>query len=123
MTPSWFRQLDKATSVAEVVAITRDFFALWSPEEIVQLPASCRPARFRDAADVEDLHRRAVEEFRSTRATGSELVLLKKLAGFMGRACMRIAQLNSEAADADEPEAARQPEARQTGKPEAARGP
>ena len=123
MTPSWFRQLDQATSVAEVVAITRDFFALWSPEEIVQLPASCQPARFRDATDLDNLHRSAVEEFRNTRATGPELVLLKKLAGFMGRACMRIAQLNSEAADAAEPEAARQPDPKRTGKPQAARGP
>ena len=115
MTPSWFRQLDQATSVAEVIAITRDFFALWSPEEIVQLPASCQPARFRDPTDLEDLHRCAVEEFRNTRATGSELVLLKKLAGFMGRACMRIAQLDSEDASAAEPEAARQAQARRPG--------
>lgn len=121
MTPSWFRQLDAASSVAEVVAVTRDFFAMWSPEEIMELPESCRPTRFRDAIDLETLHRCAVEAFRNTRATGPELVLLKKLAGFLGRACGRIAQLNSEAADAAEGES-RQPEPRRTGKPEAARG-
>ena len=115
MTPSWFRQLEQATSVAEIIAVTRDFFALWSPEEIGQLPPSCQPARFRDATDLEDLHRCAVEEFRNTRSTGSELVLLKKLAGFMGRACMRIAQLDSDAANAAESEAARQTEARRSG--------
>ena len=119
MTPSWFRQLDQATSVAEVVAITRDYFAMWSPEEIVQLPKPCHPARFRDATDLETLHRCAVEAFRKTRAAGPELELLKKLTGFIGRACVRIAQLNGEAASADESES-RQPETRRTGKPEAA---
>ena len=117
---SWFRQLDEARSAAEVVSITRDYFALWSPDEIAQLPDACRPARFRDTTDLDNLYRASVEEFRKTRATGPEFELLQKLTGFIGRACVRIAQLRDEesAQQSDSP----QSEAKRPGKPAAARG-
>jgi hypothetical protein len=118
---SWFRQLDEAKSASEVVAIARDYFAMWSPDEIVLLPESCRPARFRDVTDLEDLHRAAVEEFRKTRATGPEFELLQKLTGFIGRACVRIAQVR-DGQQGEEPAAARQPDVKRSGKSAAARG-
>lgn len=90
---SWFVQLDNAATDGEVVSIVRDYFALWSPEEIALLPDECRPPHLRDAADVEQLHRCAVEAFRSSRATGDAQTLLQKLASLVGHACVRLAQL------------------------------
>ena len=96
---SWWEQLDRAKTVGEVVALTRDYFARWTPEEIALLPADCRPSRFRDEVDVEDLHRCAVEEFRNTRASGDELAQLQKLMAYIARASVAIARLRQ----SDEP--------------------
>lgn len=99
---SWSGQLDAAKSVSEVVALTRDYFAQWSPEEIALLPGPCRPSRFRDAVDVEELHRSAVEEFRGTRASGEELTQLQKLLAFIARASVTIARLRTAGEELDD---------------------
>lgn len=95
--PSWFRLLDNAQRPSEVVAIVRDYFARWSPEEIALLPVACRPPHIRDVSDVEELHRCAVEAYRSSRATGEALTLLQKLTGFVACATVRIAQVDTRA--------------------------
>lgn len=97
MPKSWFRQVQNSKSESEVVSVARDYFALWSPEEIGILPPAIRPPHLRDATDLEELNRRAVEAFRETRSTGEELKLLQRLAGFVGLSCVRIAQLRGEA--------------------------
>ncbi|HUP97718.1 MAG TPA: hypothetical protein VM073_07250 [Usitatibacter sp.] len=85
--------MERAESEEEVVSIVRDYFAMWTPEEISRLPKSCRPARLRDASNLEDLNRWGVEAFRKTRASGQELELLQKLTAIIGRACVHIARL------------------------------
>lgn len=97
MPKSWFRQVESSQSEGEVVSIARDYFAMWSPGEIGILPPAIRPPHIRDATDLEELNRRAVEAFRETRATGEELELLQRLTGFVGRSCVRIAQLRDDA--------------------------
>jgi hypothetical protein len=91
--PSSLLLLDRAATPTEVVSIVRDYFALWSPEEIAALPDTCRPPHLRDATDVEELHRCGVEAFRKSRASGEALALLRKLTGFVAVACVRLAQL------------------------------
>ena len=76
-----------------MVAVVRDYFALWSPEEFALLPEACRPPHLRDETDIENLHRCAVEAFRRSRATGDALALLRKLTGFVASASVRLAQL------------------------------
>ena len=93
---SWYRLLDSARSSLEVVAITRDYMATWTPDEIARLPAAVRPGRMRDERDVEDLHARLVEEYRQTRATGAALESLQKMTSFMVRASIRVAELADE---------------------------
>jgi hypothetical protein len=106
---SWFRQLDDARSAAEVVSITRDYFAMWTPQEIARLPDPCRPPHLRDATDIEELHRATVDAYRASRATGDELTLLQKLTSVIVRASMRLAQLRDEDGDAaDDPQRPRQ---------------
>jgi hypothetical protein len=94
---SWIGQLENAHSTTDVVAIVRDYIALWSPEEIAVLPPAVRPGRVRDEGEITDLHERLVEAYRTTRATGEALATLQRLTGFMGRASIRIAELGGEA--------------------------
>ena len=48
-----YDHLARATSVEEVVSITRDYLAGWSAAELEGLPDRCRPAWVRSPADVE----------------------------------------------------------------------
>jgi hypothetical protein len=93
---SWLRQIDDATSVAQVVSIARDFLATWTPQELARLPTRCRPGRIRDEGDIADLHSNLVDEYRATRATGDELTALQLLTSYLVRVSVRIAELGGD---------------------------
>jgi hypothetical protein len=100
---SWFHLIDSARSVPEIVAILRDYFASWTPEEIALLPEPVRPGRVRDVQDIETLHDRLVDEFRGTRATGAHLDALQRLTSHIVRASLRVADLRPPEASDEEP--------------------
>lgn len=93
---SWFRQIDGARSVSEVLSIARDYIATWTPEELARLPAECRPGRIRDETDLEQLHSVLVEEYRRNRLPTEDLAALQRLTSFMVRSSVRLAQLHHE---------------------------
>lgn len=97
---SWFHQLDRAASIAEVIGVSREYLATWDPEELARLPRECRPGRVKSRADVEDLHACLVDEYRGTRLTGEDLSALQKMTSFIVRASIRMAQLDADKAEA-----------------------
>jgi hypothetical protein len=96
MMTSWYSQLDRAKSVADVVAVARDFLATWTPEDLALLPAACRPGRLRDEQDIEALHGTLVEAYRDSRATGKELDVLQRLTSFIVRTSIRLSELGGD---------------------------
>ena len=95
MITSWFSQLDRARNVSEVVGVSRDYFATFTPDDLKLLPEECRPGKLRDEADIEALHSTLVEAYRNSRATGKELETLQRLTSFVVRASIRVAELGS----------------------------
>jgi hypothetical protein len=65
------------------------------------LPERVRPGRIRDDVDIQELHEKLVEEYRTTRATGPEMSALQALTGLLVRASVRIAELRENAATSD----------------------
>lgn len=116
---SWLQQIDNASDPKDVVGVARDHFASYTPQEFALLPAECRPGKLRDESDLEELHRRAVECFRSTRASGDAMVILQRFTAILSRACVRIAELRAGADANRDPEASLPPRAR----PARTRGP
>ena len=100
---SWFRLLDDAPTVHDVVGVARDYFAAWTPQEVARLPRACQPGKIRDESDLEELHRNAVEAYRGTRASGDDLTCLQRITGFLAHACVRLAQLRRDDAPQAEP--------------------
>ena len=94
MIVTWFAQLDRAKTVSEAIAVTRDFLATWSLAELKLLPVDCRPGRIRDEQDVEALHSALVDAYRTTRASGEELEALQRHTSFVVRASIRISELS-----------------------------
>ena len=93
---SLFQQIDAAKSSFEVVTITRDYLATWTPDELALLPEQCRPGRIRDEQDIDQLHVRLVEEYGRSRPSDETLAALQRITSFIVRASVRIAQLQSE---------------------------
>ena len=93
---SWFQQIDAAQSPVDVVAVTRDYLATWTPDELGLLPAQCRPGRVKDVLDIEQLHVNLVEEYGRNRLSGEALSSLQRMTSFIVRASVRIAHLRTE---------------------------
>jgi hypothetical protein len=115
---SWFQQIDAANSPEQVVAVTRDYLATWTPDELGLMPAQCRPGRVKDAQDIEELHVNLVEEYGRNRLSGDALASLQRMTSFIVRASVRIAQLRNDDdipdhRDDDKPRSARQRSAAQ----------
>src|ERR1700687_6014093 len=100
---SWHQQIDGAKTISEVVSITRDYLATWSPYELGQLPKACRPGRIRDEADIDSLQENLVEEYRDPRASGYTVTLLQQLTGFLVRASLRMAELRAQSSEENPP--------------------
>ena len=52
MPQTWQKLLDNATSPRDVVAITRDFLATFTPAELAEQPRRLRPPKMFDAQDI-----------------------------------------------------------------------
>ena len=87
----WHGRLSEAGCVEDVVAIARDYLALWSPEEIAQIPDELRPGKLVDADDVSG-YALALVQAQMGRGTPGEAVV-HKIGNFFGSASLRLSQL------------------------------
>ena len=51
----WRLTVDAAQSEKDLVIAVRDYLATWQPEELSQLPESCRPGRITSGDDIADM--------------------------------------------------------------------
>lgn len=87
----WHGRLHEAVTEEDVVAIVRDYVALWSPEELGRMPPELRPGKFVDGEDVNSFAL-ALVQAQMGRGTESE-DLLHKLGAFFSNASLRLAQI------------------------------
>ena len=93
--PDWRGLINSARTEEQLVGITLDYLACWTPEEIARLPVHCRPGRVRDG---EDLGRWAFEltscHLAEALAPEDEALLLKMML-FVGEAAAHYARLQA----------------------------
>jgi len=87
----WHGRLGEAASADDVVAIARDYLALWSPEELALIPQDLRPGKLVDADDVTG-YALALVQARMGRGTPGEDVV-HKIGNFFGSASLRLSQI------------------------------
>jgi hypothetical protein len=93
----WQGRLNDASSADDVVDVCREFLGLWTPEEIAQLPPSCRPHDDLDAHDVTPYALKLIQFVGvGDRATAP---MLYKLSAFFTKAALRMAQVALRATD------------------------
>ena len=87
----WQGRLSEAETADDVVAIARDYLALWSPEELASIPPDLRPGKLVDSDDVNG-YALALVQAQMGRGTAGEAVV-HKMGNFFGSASLRITQL------------------------------
>lgn len=85
----------------EVVELVRDHLARWSTEEIVRLPADCRPRRIHDAEDISQWAFALATNHCAGTAAGEDERLLEQMLEFVTQAAIRISELQSAPAEPD----------------------
>ena len=96
---TWPELLALASSPEEVVRISLDFFASLTPEEVNSLPRECVPPhRFSTPEQIVDY---AFTLVRQRCNVAEDNTVLFRLANFFSHAGRRVAELMSQAPDAD----------------------
>lgn len=91
--PDWRSVIHNAATEEELVSVTRDYLACWSPEEIARLPAECRPGRVRDGQDIGQWAFELTSCHLARRASPGDEPLLLKMMLFVNEAAERLAKL------------------------------
>jgi hypothetical protein len=92
---SWLKDIDRATTEAEVVSRTRDYCSLVSPRDLQPLPEECREIRIDSQGDIPLLRERLAIGFESACAHASELEKLRDLVSYLSRATERLGELRA----------------------------
>lgn len=113
---SWFEEIDRATTEAQLVATTRDLCALYSPRELSPLPEDCRVIRIDGGADIPRWREKLARNVEAARERAENAAQLQDLVrcfehasqrlgalrpGASGEAAERPAYVNADAAISD----------------------
>jgi hypothetical protein len=93
----WQSRLDEASTKDDVVGVCKEFLALWTAEELAQLPASCQP---KAAIAAEEVNYYALTLIRqSDIGDRSSAPLLHRMSTFFTKAALRLAQITVQSAE------------------------
>ena len=90
---SWLKEIDRASTEAEVVATTRDYVSLWAPPELSQLPEDCRQIRIDTQADIARWRDKLTDGYARTRGESTER--LQDLVSLVARANERLGEIRA----------------------------
>lgn len=93
-----YSELSKATTIDEVVSVTRDYLAGCTREDLERLPATCRPGRVLDSSDIEEWADRLASESQHAMLVMEDERTLDRLTSHFLIASVRIRQLSRVAA-------------------------
>ena len=89
---TWLREIDHATTEAELVAVTRDYVSLYSPPELAPLPVECRQIRIDSESDIPRWRERLAEGYARASHEG-ESEYLRNLVAYLEHASERLGHL------------------------------
>ena len=99
LAPDWKALLDSSANEKDVVEVTRDYLASWTPRELYALPIACRPGNVKGAEDVSNL---AFELTQAHFRQGDDMELAQlilKMMTFFSHASDRLSQILATKAD------------------------
>ena len=90
----WEQRVDAVVSVEDVVAVTRDYLASFSPEYLGRLPADCRPDHIKYPDDIEFWAQQLAQRYCRENDEPVDGDLLHDLLDYFLHALIRLAQLH-----------------------------
>jgi len=93
---TWQKYILRESSVSELLTISREFLASWSPEALAQLPEACRPGRIKGEDDVFFWRDELVGEYCSRAARGDATSPIRDLLAYFSAAAERAVELQVE---------------------------
>ena len=89
---SWFKDIERATSGAELVSRARDYCSLLHPRELAPLPKECREIRIDGESDIVRL-RQALSDGYARLDDFDDTQRLRELVDYLSRASQRLGEL------------------------------
>jgi len=89
---SWYRDIEAASTEAQVLAITRDYVSLWSPKELREFPEDCRSIKIESQADIPRWRQKLSENYPRTRDPDGSM-RVDDLVSLVSRASERLGEI------------------------------
>jgi hypothetical protein len=90
---AWLKDIDRATTEAEVVAQARDYCALMHPRDLAPLPQEDREIHIDSQADIPRLREKLARRVAAVQSQESETEKLRELVSYLSRASERLGEL------------------------------
>jgi hypothetical protein len=90
----WQRRMSSVESAEQVVALTRDYLAAFSPENLGRLPEDCRPMRIKYVDDIEYWAHQLAQRYSGDNEEPVDGDLLQQLRDYFLHALIRLAELH-----------------------------
>ena len=90
---TWFKEIDRATTEAELVSTARDYCALVHPRDLASLPTEDREIRIENDADIPRLRERLAQGCAGVRGHDSDVEKLRDLLSYLAKASDRLSEI------------------------------
>lgn len=90
---SWLRDIDRATTEAEILAHTQDYLSLVHPRDLAVLPEGLRTIRIEREADIAEWRERLEKGCASVHAHASEIARAQEMLSYLSKVADRLGQI------------------------------
>ena len=92
---TWFKEIDRATTEAELVSNARDYCALMHPRDLAPLQMECREIRIENDSDIARLREKLAQGYAGVRSHASEVEKLRDLVSYLSKVAERLGEIRS----------------------------
>ena len=90
---SWLRDIDRATTEAEILAHTQDYLSLVHPRDLAALPEELRTIRIDRETDLTAWRERLVQGCASLQAHDSDVARVQEMVSYLSKAADRLGEI------------------------------
>ena len=90
---SWLRDIDRATTEAEILAHAQDYLSLVHPRDLAVLPADLRTIRIERETDITVWRERLAKGCAAVQAHESEVARVQEMVSYLSKAEDRLGQI------------------------------